>query len=87
LREAGLPELSVMSWGAIFGPAGLPKEIVERLSREITIALKRPDVQEQILRTGLAVRGSPPEELAVLVKEQLEVWRRAVREGKIPAQD
>jgi len=48
LREAGLPELSVMSWGGIFGPARVPKEIVERLSREIALALKRPDVLEQI---------------------------------------
>jgi len=87
LREAGLPELSVVSWGGIFGPARLPKEIVERLSREITLALKRPDVQEQIVRTGLSVRGSPPDELAAVVKEQLEIWRRAVREGKISAQD
>jgi len=87
LRETGLPELSVMSWGGIFGPARLPKEIVERLSREIALALTRPDVLEQIQRTGLSVRGSPPEELAAIVKAQLEVWRRAVREGKIAAQD
>jgi tripartite-type tricarboxylate transporter receptor subunit TctC len=87
LREAGLPELSVMSWGAIFGPARVPQEIVERLSREIALALKRPDVLEQIQRTGLSVRGSPPDELAAIVKEQLALWRRAVREGKIAPQD
>jgi len=87
LKEAGLPELSVMSWGGIFGPARVPKEIVERLSREITLALKRPDVVAQIQGTGLSVRGSPPDELAAVVKGQLEVWRRAVREGKIAPQD
>src|SRR3954468_814709 len=87
LREAGLPDLSVISWGGIFGPARVPREIVARLSREIALALKRPDVLEQIQRTGLSVRGSPPEELAVVVKNQLEVWRRAVREGKIAPQD
>jgi len=87
LKEAGLLDLSVMSWGGIFGPARVPKEIVERLSREIARALKRPDVLQQIERTGLSVRGSPPEELALVVKEQLELWRRAVREGKIAAQD
>ena len=73
--------------GDLFGPARLPKEIVERLSREIALALSRPDVLEQIQRTGLSVRGSPPEELAAIVKAQLEIWRRAVREGKIAAQD
>ena len=87
LPEAGLPELSVMSWGGIFGPPRMPKEIVVRLSREIALALKRPDVLEQIQRTGLSVRGSPPEELAAVVKEQLEVWRRAVREGKVAPQE
>jgi tripartite-type tricarboxylate transporter receptor subunit TctC len=87
LKEVGLPELVTVPWGGFFGPAKLPKEIVDRLSREITIALKRPEVQEQMLRVGFAARGSPPQELATLVREQLEILRRAVRDGKLQSQE
>ena len=58
-----------------------------RLLREITIALKRPEVQEQMQRVGFAARGSPPQELATFVREQLELLRRAVRDGKLQPQE
>lgn len=81
--ELGYPEVSVASWGGFFGPAKLPKEITERLSREINAILKRSDVREQLDRYGWITRGSSPEQLEEYVKEQLEAWRRVVREGKI----
>jgi tripartite-type tricarboxylate transporter receptor subunit TctC len=84
LAEAGFPEYSVTSWAAIFGPAKLPRPVVERLTREINAILQRPEIKEQIERQAFDVEGSTPEELGVFVKNQLEVWRRAVREAGIP---
>jgi tripartite-type tricarboxylate transporter receptor subunit TctC len=84
MAEAGFPEYSVTSWAAIFGPAKLPRSVVERLTREINAILQRPEIKEQIERQAFEVEGSTPEELGVFVKAQLEVWRRAVREAGIP---
>jgi tripartite-type tricarboxylate transporter receptor subunit TctC len=84
MAEAGFPEYSVTSWAAIFGPAKLPRPVVERLTREINAILQRPEIKEQLERQAFEVEGSTPEELGVFVKEQLEVWRRAVREAGIP---
>ena len=84
IAEAGYPLVSISPWAGYFGPAGLPQEITQRLSREINAALARPEVREQHDRVGVVVRGSSPEELAHLVKEQLEAWRRAIRDAKIP---
>ena len=78
--EAGLRPLSITPWGGVFGPANLPKEIVARVSRELGIVLKRPEVREAFQKLAFEPRSSTPEELATLVKEQGEVWRRVVAE-------
>ncbi len=84
MAEAGFPKYSVSSWAGIFGPAKLPRPIVERLTREINAILQRPEVKEQLDRQAFEGEASTPEELGTFVKEQLEVWRRAVREAGIP---
>jgi tripartite-type tricarboxylate transporter receptor subunit TctC len=84
MRELGYGDVPVASWGGFFGPASMPREITERLSREISTILDRFDVREQLAPAGWAGRGSSPAELEAYVREQLEAWRRAVREGTIP---
>lgn len=78
--EAGLRPLSITPWGGVFGPANMPKEIVARVSRELGSVLKRPEVREAFQKLAFEPRSSTPEELATLVKEQGEVWRRVVAE-------
>jgi tripartite-type tricarboxylate transporter receptor subunit TctC len=46
----------------------------------MAVAMKRPDVREGLDRIAFEGRSSSPEELAGLVKSQLEIWRRAVQE-------
>ena len=83
MSEAGLQPMSVTPWGAVYGPKGLPREIVERLSRELVALLKRPEVREAFGKLAFEPRGSTPEELAAFTKEQLAVWRRAVADAGI----
>jgi tripartite-type tricarboxylate transporter receptor subunit TctC len=80
MAEAGVAGVSLIAWGGLFGPARLPREVVDRLAREMAVALKRPDVREGLDRIAFEARSSSPEELAALVKSQLEIWRRAVQE-------
>jgi tripartite-type tricarboxylate transporter receptor subunit TctC len=80
MAESGLAGLSITPWGGIFGPKGMPRDIAERLSRELIALLKRPEVREAFGLLAFEPRGSTPEELAAFTKEQLEVWRRVVGE-------
>lgn len=82
--EAGAPKLSIVPWAGFFGPAKLPPEIVARVNRELVAVLKRADVREQIQHQGFEVSESTPDELAAFTREQLEVWKTAVRESGIP---
>lgn len=48
MEEASLPRFSISLWAAIYGPAGMAPAVVQRLSREINLALNRPEVREQL---------------------------------------
>ena len=84
IAEAGVPQVSVRQWAGIFGPPKMPREIVERLNKEINAALKRPDVLEKLQSYGYAAEGSTPERLLEINREDLALWRRLVREAGIP---
>ena len=80
MAEAGMPGVSFSSWSAVFGPAKMPKEIAERLSRELNVVLQQPDVRMQFERQAFQGEGPTPQALAAYVKEEFEKWKLVVRE-------
>jgi tripartite-type tricarboxylate transporter receptor subunit TctC len=68
----------------IAGPKKLPPRIFERVSREITAQLRRPNIKDQFERQSYPVRGSTPEEFAAAVRENIATWKRIVRDTGIP---
>jgi tripartite-type tricarboxylate transporter receptor subunit TctC len=81
--EAGQSLVSISPWGGLFGPARLPRPLVERISRDFNVVMRRPDVVEQYEKLGLQPVPSTPEELDAKVKEQLGVFANALREAGI----
>lgn len=84
MAEVGFPGVSVFPWIAVFGPAHMPANLVQRLAREFNAIIGRADISEQLNKLGFVPVGSSPAELGELVKTQLDAWRRAVREAGIP---
>ena len=84
IAEAGMPGVSIMPWLGMLGPAKLPPAIVTRLSRELNPILARADIRESLGKQGFEVHASTPDELGAYVKDQLLMWKRVVREAKIP---
>lgn len=82
-----LPGFDITSWNGIFGPAGMPKEITERLNNELQAILKDKVVQEQLAQVGFEVwPTSTPEEFAQYVQEQLANWGQLIKQSKIEIQ-
>jgi tripartite-type tricarboxylate transporter receptor subunit TctC len=81
--EAGIPPASITSFVGLFGPANLPKAIVDRLARELNIILKQPEVREGSNRTGYHAEGSTPEEFATFLAAQRKVWAQSIKEAGI----
>ena len=84
IEEAGAPAVTVRQWAGMFGPPKMPREIVERLNKEVNAALKRPDVLEKLQGYGYAAEGSTPERLLEINRDDLALWRKLVREAGIP---
>ncbi len=85
MQESGLKEIPFGGgWVAFFGPAGMPKDVVDRLSRALIAAQKTPDVQARMDQFFLVASPLRPEELGAHVRAQAIVYRDAVRELKMP---
>jgi len=80
VSESGLPGFSFNSWFAILAPAGTPKDIIARLNAEVLKALGDGDVRGKLEDLGFAVRGSSPEELGLMTREQLAKYARVIKE-------
>jgi tripartite-type tricarboxylate transporter receptor subunit TctC len=78
--ESGLPGFFFNSWFAILAPAGTPKEIVARLNAEVVKALGDTEVRHKLEDLGFAVRGSSPEELGTMTRDQLAKYARLIKE-------
>lgn len=83
MTEAGMQPFPAVAFMGLFGPAKIPKEIVDRLNRELMATLQKPDVREQIERTTMEITPLSAGAMGTLAKEQTEVWRRLTREAGI----
>jgi tripartite-type tricarboxylate transporter receptor subunit TctC len=81
--EAGLPKFPIESWAGMFGPAKMPKDVTQRVNREMNALLKRSDVRESLLKQAFEPRGMSADEFPRYVKQQYEVWGRAIRDAGI----
>jgi tripartite-type tricarboxylate transporter receptor subunit TctC len=86
IKESGLPEFEASTWIGLYGPANLPRPIVELISHHLITILKEPDVQDRLVKLGMDVSSGTPEELAQSLDRDLKQWGRTVREANISAQ-
>ena len=85
--EAGQAKLPIGPWFAMVAPAGLPREIVARMNKEMVAILTRPTVKEAMLfKHGFMAKSSTPEALATYLKEQLAIWRTALKTAGVEPQ-
>jgi tripartite-type tricarboxylate transporter receptor subunit TctC len=80
VSESGLPGFLFNSWFTIMTPARTPKDIIARLNAEVLKALADPDVRHKLEDLGFALRGSSPEELRVMTRDQLAKYARVIKE-------
>jgi tripartite-type tricarboxylate transporter receptor subunit TctC len=85
VAEAGLPGYEVYEWNAMFVPAGVAPEIIERMQREVVKALGLPDVRERLASLGAEIVGGTPAELDRFRRSELEKWSAIVKRASIRA--
>jgi len=86
VAESGFPGFEANAWWGIFAPAGTPKAIVERFSREMAACLREERVAKQLTETqqvSLTLDG--PEVARQFVANQMKVWGKVVKDNNIKA--
>ena len=83
VKELGLPSLELEGWNGIFAPAKTPKDIIERLNKEIIAAVRHPDVVKRLNDLGAEAVGSTPAEQDAMLKKQMEQFRTIIRDMKL----
>ncbi|MFO1328263.1 MAG: tripartite tricarboxylate transporter substrate binding protein [Rubrivivax sp.] len=83
LKEQGIAGFEFSTWFSLAAPPGTPRDIVDRLRRETVKVLADPEIRERYAALGLDPRGTTPEELAAMLREQFTRYGRAIRDNNI----
>jgi tripartite-type tricarboxylate transporter receptor subunit TctC len=86
IAEQGFPGYEALNWYGFLAPRGTPKEIIDRLNREIVKALANPQAVAALHKTGTEPKSSTPEEFAQYIKREYDTWGKVVKEAGIKAQ-
>ena len=86
LRESGVADYDVVSWNALFAPAGTAPEIVKTLNQALQEILGDADVRKRLLELGIGARASTPEEISARLKSDIEKWRKVIEKAGIQKQ-
>jgi tripartite-type tricarboxylate transporter receptor subunit TctC len=83
LSEAGLPGYEIVSWQAIFAPAGTPQPIVDRLASEIGKILQDSEIKSRLVSLGVEPSGAGPKELGAFQKAEVTKWSQLIKSANI----
>lgn len=81
-----LPGYDVTQWYGLLVPAGVPKDIVDRLSREIGKAIANPKVNQLYVNLGTQPIANTPEQFAAFIKAESTKWARVIKTANIQPQ-
>ncbi|CAM3846281.1 Bug family tripartite tricarboxylate transporter substrate binding protein [Bordetella tumulicola] len=86
MKQAGVPAFSVSSWAALQGPANMPSDRAEKLSRAVAKVLQQEDIKQQLARQNFLPASSTTAELEVFIKDQLAVYAQTLKEANVQLQ-
>lgn len=79
-----IPGFEAATWVGLLAPAGTPKEIVERMQREIEKVVQQPEVRERLSASGAEPVASTPEAFGAYMASEIRKWDRVVKQARIP---
>jgi tripartite-type tricarboxylate transporter receptor subunit TctC len=86
ISEQGVSGYVTTIWIAFFLPAKTPAAIVEKMNQDLRGILQRPDVKERFTKLGMQASPSTSKDLDALLKQELALWTKVVKEGNIKAE-
>ncbi|MBC7803680.1 MAG: tripartite tricarboxylate transporter substrate binding protein [Candidatus Parcubacteria bacterium] len=84
--EAGVRGADSPIWFGIWGPAGMPQDVVQKVSADVRRALADPGVKEKLLALGNDTMDMAPAEFARFVREEIDTYQRVIKAAGIKPQ-
>ena len=81
VQEAGVPGYEVRTWYGLWALRGTPKEIKDRMYKEVVAAMNQPDLKRIWAEQGADAGGMPPAEMEKLVKSEIAKWAKVVKDA------
>ena len=82
-KEVGLEPVNRMAYYGIYGPKGLPKEVVDKVNAAVKTTLADPQVKKRIEETGSLIVGNTPDQFAKQIAAEYEVYKKVVALQKL----
>jgi tripartite-type tricarboxylate transporter receptor subunit TctC len=82
-KELGFPKLLAGNWFGVIAPAGTPKDITDRLYREIAVIVKDKDYLERLDKAGLKPFLTTPEQMRAMMRSESAAWAAVVKSANI----
>jgi tripartite-type tricarboxylate transporter receptor subunit TctC len=83
MAESGFPGFEMLSWYGLWGPPGLPKDVLDRLAAGTAKAAKSAEMQEKLAAQGFIPDGSGPAAFAAYVKDEIAKYAKIVKDANI----
>jgi tripartite-type tricarboxylate transporter receptor subunit TctC len=81
MAEAGVPGFESYNWQGVIVPAKTPREVIDRLNRELNLLLTQPALRDLITGDGSQVEGGTPEAFGAFIRSETEKWARVVKQA------
>jgi tripartite-type tricarboxylate transporter receptor subunit TctC len=82
-KEVGLEPVNRLAYYGIYGPKGLPKEVVDKIHAGVTKALQEPAVRKRIEDTGSLIVANTPEQFGQQIRAEYDVYKKVVDSAKL----
>lgn len=79
MQEAGVKDFLMSAWGGIVAPAGTPKDVIQRLNKEINIAMKGKVMTEAFAKMGNTAVESSVEDFTRFIRSETDKWAVVVK--------
>ena len=85
MQQAGVNSFEAGTWFGVLAPAGLPKPILDQLSRTLNVVIAQPEVKDNLASQGAEVRGGTPEQFRKFFMAEYDKWGKIVKSANITA--
>jgi tripartite-type tricarboxylate transporter receptor subunit TctC len=83
MAEAGLPGYEIQTWYGLFGPANLPRPVLDRWHQDVAKAIALPDVRERLQQLAAEPGGMPPEAFGAYIRTELARMAKLVKDAQV----